>query len=61
MNMIAQRCFILDANILHCSAGVDRYDTRLGIIKIKHADTNKILIAAIDACLADIETLQSAF
>lgn len=61
MNMIAQRCFILDANILHCSAGVDRYDTRLGIIKLKHADPNKLLNASIDACLEDLETLQSAF
>lgn len=61
MNMIAQRCFILDGNILHCSAGVDRYDTRLGIIKIKHADPNKILVTAIDACIKDLETFQSAF
>jgi hypothetical protein len=61
VNMIAQRCFLLDENILFCTTGVERYDTRVGIIKLKHADCNKLLLKSIDACLADLKILNKSF
>jgi DNA-directed RNA polymerase alpha subunit len=61
VNMVGQRCFLIDTNILHCSASVDRYDTQLGIIKLKHADPNNLLIESIDLCLADLLIVAKAF
>jgi hypothetical protein len=61
INMITQKCFILDSNILLCTGGVDRYDTRVGVIKLKHADPNKLLIKAIDSCLGDLKIFEAAF
>jgi hypothetical protein len=59
--MIAMRCFKLDENIPFCSAGVERYDSMIGIIRIIHADRNKILIKAIDGCIGDLNMLRAAF
>lgn len=58
---IAMRCFKLDENILFCSATVERFDSVIGIIRIKHANPNKIVIAAIDACLEDLQILLKSF
>ena len=57
--MIAMACYKLDENIPFCSATVERFDSRVGLIKIKHADPNKILIAAVDSCIADLKKLKS--
>lgn len=59
--MIAQRCFLLDANILYCSPAIDRYDNEIAIIKLKHADSNKLLLKSLDSCLDDIKILKSEF
>lgn len=61
VNMIAMRCYLLDPNLLHASGAVERYDTERGIIKLKHAEPNKLLISAIDACIADLKTVMSMF
>jgi hypothetical protein len=60
VNMIAQRCFLIDENISLCTAGVERYDTQVGVIRMKHADPNGLLIKAIDECLKDTDTVSSA-
>lgn len=60
VNMIAQRCFLIDENISLCTAGVERYDTQVGVIRMKHADPNGLLIKAIDECLKDTDTFSSA-
>lgn len=52
--MIAHRCFLLDENILYCIPAVERFDNEVAIIKIQHPDRNKLLIKAIDACIADL-------
>lgn len=61
VNMIAMRCYLLDPNLLHASGAVERYDTERGIIKLKHAEPNKLLISAIDACQTDLKILLKMF
>ena len=56
--MLAQRCYILDNNVTFCSPAIDRYDNEIAIIKLKHADTNKLLLKAIESCMVDIDILQ---
>ena len=58
---IAMRCYKLDETIPFCTSRVDRFDSMIGFIRIKHADPNKLVLAAIDACLADLETIGDAF
>lgn len=60
MNMIANKCFELDNNILHCSASVERYDTNTGILKIKHADYS-IITTAIDKLIEDLDIVSKSF
>lgn len=59
--MIAMCCYQLDENTPFVAPSVERNDSTIGIIKIKHADCNKLLIAACDKCLADLATLKKAF
>ena len=47
IQMIAEQCYKLDTKILFCSATVERYDTRIGIIKLKHPEPNKLILDAI--------------
>jgi DNA-directed RNA polymerase alpha subunit len=56
-NMIGQRCYLLDPSCPFITVGVERYDTRIGVIKIKHAEPNKIIMDAIDENLKDIKKL----
>ena len=60
INMIAQRCFLLDTNVLFCASAVERYDTQPGIIRLKHADPNKLLLKSIDGCLSDLKVLKES-
>ena len=57
--MIGQRCFLLDRNILFCAPSIDRYDNDYAIIKLKHADPNKLLMMSIDNCINDIKLLSN--
>jgi hypothetical protein len=59
--MVSQRCFLLDQNILFCTGGVERYDTKTGVIKLKHADPNKLMLKSIEGCIADLKILDKAF
>jgi hypothetical protein len=61
VNMIAQRCYILDPTILLCTSGVERFDTQVGLIKLKHADANNLLLSAIDGCINDMDKLLEYF
>jgi hypothetical protein len=56
-NIIAQRCYLLDPTILFCAPAIDRYDNEIAIIRLKHPDTNKLLLSAIDACKQDMNIL----
>jgi hypothetical protein len=58
---IAMRCYILDNTIPFCTSRVDRFDSMIGFIRIKHASPNKLLITAIDACMSDLEIISNAF
>jgi hypothetical protein len=58
-NMLAQRCYLLDPTILFCSPAIDRYDNEVAIIRLKHPDTHKLLVSAIDACLDDLKILHN--
>jgi len=60
-NMLAHRCYVLDNNILFCSPAVERLDNEVGIVRLKHADCNTLLLNAIDECIADIQTFSKAF
>lgn len=57
--MLAQRCYLLDKNILFCTPSVDRFDTEIAIIKLKHPDSDNLLISACDECVKDIEILRT--
>lgn len=58
--MVAQKCYILDPNILFCTPSVDRYDNEIAIIRLKHPDSNNLLIKAIKECINDIEIVRVA-
>jgi hypothetical protein len=59
--MIARKCYDLDPNVPFCTSTVERFDSKIGIIRIKHVDPNKLLISAIDACIEDIEKVYAGF
>lgn len=59
--MLAQRCFILDNNILYCVPAIDRYDNEIAIIKLKHSEPDKLLLKAIDLCVEDVSAIQKQF
>ncbi len=61
INMISQRCYVIDPSISFCAGAVKRFDTEVGIIKMIHADSNKLIISAIDSCLEDAKVIQKAF
>ena len=61
MNMISQRCYMLDNTIPFVTGGVERFDTNIGIIKIMHADPNNLLLQAIESCFKDLEIIKKAF
>ena len=61
MNMLSQRCYVLDTSISFCCSAVKRYDSEIGIIKLTHADPNKLLITAIDSCIQDMKMILDAF
>jgi hypothetical protein len=60
-NMLAHRCYALDPTILFCAPAVERLDSELAIVRLNHADANKLLITAIDDCITDVKTLADAF
>ena len=61
MNMLSQRCYVLDTSISFCCSAVKRYDSEIGIIKLTHADPNKLLITAIDSCIQDMKMILDSF
>jgi len=52
--MIAQKCYLMDPNIAYVTAGVERYDSMVGLVKINHPNRTEILVKAIDACIGEI-------
>jgi len=60
-NMLAHKCYELDKNILFCAPGVERLDSRVAFVKLKHPDRNSILLEAINACITDVKKILSAF
>jgi len=58
--MLAQRCYLLDKNISFCVSTVDRFDNEIAIIKLKHPDPNKLLIASCEECIKDVEKLRKS-
>lgn len=56
--MIAHRCYMLDSTISFCTPTIDRYDNEIAIIKLKHPSPTKLLIAACDACISDINLVR---
>ncbi len=59
--MISMCCYKLDSNIPFCAATVERYDSIVGLLRIKHADFTKILLKSIETCQKDLDTLLAAF
>ena len=61
INMIAMQCYTLDENVLYCASAVERYDTQVGIIRIKHANPNDLILKSIDKCLTNLQILHDKF
>jgi DNA-directed RNA polymerase subunit L len=59
--LLAHQCYRIDPNVEFCSPTIDRYDNEIAIIKLKHADSNKLLLSAIDNVLSDIQTFRESF
>lgn len=59
--MIAMKCYQLDENVAFCTSSVERYDTNTAILKIKHANANKLILDAINSLLTDLNILLNAF
>jgi hypothetical protein len=60
-NLLAQKCYLLDENILHCSASVERLDTEILILKIRHPEPHKLLADAIKSCCGDLVKVKEFF
>ena len=58
--MLAQQCYNIDPNILFCAPSIYRYDSEIAIIRLKHPDTNGLLLKAIEMCLKNIEIVRAA-
>jgi hypothetical protein len=56
--MLAQRCYLLDNTIPFCVPTINRYDDEIAIIRLKHPSPDKLLIAACNECIKDIEILR---
>ena len=61
MNMISQRCYMLDPSISYCIGAVERFDNEVGLLKLIHGDPNKLIINAIDSCMRDLNNLLNSF
>lgn len=61
MYMIGMRCFLLDETIQFVSPSVERFDSVVGIIRMKHADCNKLLLQSIQANIDDLTQVRKAF
>lgn len=69
MNLLAQQCMRLDPSCVFCAANVESYDTRnaarddirTGILKLKHLEPNKLIIAAADAVISELATFKKTF
>ena len=56
--MVGQRCFLLDNNVKFCTPSIHRYDSHeVAIIKLSHADDDKLLMKSIKACIDDVKIL----
>jgi hypothetical protein len=58
--MIAQRCFVIDPNTPYVAPTVDRYDNNIAVIKIKHADSRMLMMAAIKANIGDLAVIKKS-
>lgn len=54
-NLVTQQCFLLDYNISFCVPAVSRFDNEIAIIKLIHAEPNKLLISSIEICIHNLE------
>jgi len=69
MNLLAQQCMRLDPSTVFCAANVESYDTRnasrddirVGVLKLKHLEPNKLIIAAADAVIAELNAFKKTF
>ena len=59
--MIAMCCYKLDDNIPYCTSTVERYDSLIGILKIKHANIGSILMKSIETCQKKLDILLAEF
>lgn len=57
---VAKRCYILDPEVTFCAFTAERFDSNVGIIKIKHSNPNKLLIDAVNHCIEDLIKLKNA-
>jgi hypothetical protein len=61
INAIAQKCYLLDESIPFCTGGVERYDTKVGVLKLKHAEPNKLILDAVKDIRKEIDIFSKAF
>ena len=60
-NLVAQKIYLLDSNILFCAPSVRNLETKQMILRLKHADADAILFDAIEGCLRDIDSVIDNF
>ena len=58
LNIISMYCYQLDINTPFVTSTVERYDSNVGIIKLKHSDFG-ILLKAIEAAEKDIDIVRN--
>ena len=61
INAIAQKCYLLDESIPFCTGGVERYDTKVGVLKLKYAEPNKLILDAVKDIRKEIDIFSKAF
>jgi hypothetical protein len=60
-NMISQYCFLLDPNIPFSAPALIHPSTEIGVVKIKHTNSIKIVQDAMTGILRDVSILKKAF
>lgn len=59
LNLISAYTYLIDNNVPFVTSTVERYDTMIGLLKIKHTDIG-VLISAIEECKKDLKILEES-
>jgi hypothetical protein len=60
-NLVAQKIYLMDPNILFCAPSVRNLETKQMILRLKHAEADSIFFDSIEECITDIDKVSKFF